>query len=129
MHDALLCDRRFRTFNVVDDYKREELPIEIDLNIPAHRVIRMLDLIVDPLKMRMDNGPELVLLAMAQWAEEHGVQLEFIKQVNQHKALLSNGSIEDTGQKSWVYYLFRTLNEAREIKERWPMEYNFERPH
>jgi len=29
--------------------------------------------------MRMDNGPELISLALAQWAEEHGVMLEFIK--------------------------------------------------
>ncbi|WP_181335980.1 MULTISPECIES: integrase core domain-containing protein, partial [Enterobacteriaceae] len=26
-------------------------------------------------------------------------------------------------------YLFRTLNEAREITERWLIEYNNERPH
>lgn len=35
MHDALVCGRRFRTFNVVDDFNREALAIEIDLNIPA----------------------------------------------------------------------------------------------
>ena len=29
--------------------------------------------------MRMDNGPELVSLTLAQWAEEHGVMLEFIR--------------------------------------------------
>lgn len=33
MHDALTCGRRFRTFNVVDDFNREPLAIEIDLNI------------------------------------------------------------------------------------------------
>jgi len=27
------------------------------------------------------------------------------------------------------FYLFRTLNEAREITERWLAEYNGERPH
>jgi transposase InsO family protein len=43
MHDALVCGRRFRTFNVVDDFNREALAIEIDLNIPAQRVIRVLD--------------------------------------------------------------------------------------
>ncbi len=47
--------------------------IEIDLNIPAQRVIRVLDRIVanlgHSLKMRMDNGPELVSVALAQWAE------------------------------------------------------------
>ncbi len=65
------------------DFNREALAIEIDLNIPAQRVIRVLDRIVAnrgyPLKMRMDNGPELVSLVLAQWAEEHDVQLEFIK--------------------------------------------------
>lgn len=83
MYDALVCGRRFRTFNVVDDFNREALATEIDLNIPAQQVIRVLDRIVEnrsyPLKMRIDNGPELVSLALAQWAEEHDVQLEFIK--------------------------------------------------
>lgn len=83
MRDALVCGRRFRTFNVVDDFKREALAIEIDLNIPAQRVVRVLERNVAnrgcPLKMRMDNGSELVSLALAQWVEEHGVMLEFIK--------------------------------------------------
>jgi len=79
MHDALVCGRRFRTFNVVDDFNREALAIEIDLNIPAQRMVRVLDRIVAnrgyPLKMRMDNGPELISLALAQWAEDHVVML------------------------------------------------------
>ncbi|EEJ9091723.1 hypothetical protein AU759_22970, partial [Salmonella enterica subsp. diarizonae] len=43
MNDALVCGRRFRTFNVVDDFNREALSIEIDLNLPAPRVVRVLD--------------------------------------------------------------------------------------
>jgi putative transposase len=42
MHDALVCGRRFRTFNVVDDFNREALSIEIDLNLPALRMVRNL---------------------------------------------------------------------------------------
>lgn len=83
MHDALVCGRRFRTFNVVDDFNREAPATEIELHITAQRVIRMLDRVAAncsyPLKMRMDTGQELVSLALAQWAGEHGVQLEFIK--------------------------------------------------
>ena len=60
IHDSLVSGRHFRTFNVVDDFNREALAIEIDLNIPAQRVIRVLDRIVAhrgyPLKLRMDNG-------------------------------------------------------------------------
>lgn len=40
MHDALVCGRRFRTFNVMDDFNREALAIEIDLHIPAQCVVR-----------------------------------------------------------------------------------------
>ena len=133
MHDALVCGRRFRTFNVVDDFNREALAIEINRNIPAQRIIRVLDRIVAnrgyPLKMRMDNGPELVSRALAQWAEEHGVQLEFIKpgKPTQNAFIERFNRTYRTGILD--FYLFRTLNEAREITERWLIEYNNERPH
>lgn len=70
MHNALVCGRRFRTFNVVDDFNREVLSIEIDQNIPAQRVVRVRNRIVAargyPLKLRMYNGPELISLTLAQ---------------------------------------------------------------
>jgi len=46
MSDSLFCGRRFRTFNVVDDFNREALAIEIDLSLPSQRVIRVLERIV-----------------------------------------------------------------------------------
>jgi len=118
---------------VVDDFNREALAIEIDLNIPAQRVMRVLDRNVAnrryPLKMRMDNGLELVLRILAQWAEEHGVMLEFIRPGKPTQ----NAFIERSNRTYWTemlnFYLFRTLNEAREITERWLAEYNGERPY
>ncbi|ASN83978.1 IS3 family transposase [Pectobacterium versatile] len=133
MHDALVCGRRFRTFNVVDDFNREVLAIEIDLNIPAQRVVRVLDRIVAnrgyPLKMRMDNGPELVSLTLAQWAEQHGVALEFIKPGKPTQNAFIERFNRTYRTEILDFYLFRTLNEAREITERWLTEYNSERPH
>ncbi|WP_415640739.1 IS3 family transposase [Serratia surfactantfaciens] len=133
MHDALVCGRRFRTFNVVDDFNREALAIEIDLNIPAQRVVRVLDRIVAnrgyPLKLRMDNGPELVSLTLAQWAEEHGVMLEFIKPGKPTQNAFIERFNRTYRTEILDFYLFRTLNEAREITEHWLMEYNSERPH
>ena len=68
MSDSLFCGRRFRTFNVVDDFNREVLAIEIDLNLPAPRVIRVLERIVSwrgyPAKLRMDNGPEFISVSV-----------------------------------------------------------------
>ncbi|MFP1787786.1 IS3 family transposase [Lonsdalea quercina] len=133
MQDALTCGRRFRTFNVVDDFNREALAIEIDLNIPAQRVVRVLERIVVnrgyPLKMRMDNGPELVSLTLAQWAEDHGVVLEFIKPGKPTQNAFIERFNRTYRTEILDFYLFRTLNEAREITERWLNEYNNERPH
>ncbi|EPC5538530.1 IS3 family transposase [Salmonella enterica] len=133
MHDALVCGRRFRTFNVVDDFNREALSIEIDLNLPAPRVVRVLDRIAAnrgyPVMLRMDNGPEFISLALAEWAEQHAVKLEFI----QPGKPTQNAFIERFNRTYRTeildFYLFRTLNEAREITERWVSEYNCERPH
>ena len=70
---------------MVDDFNREALAIEIDLNIPAQRVIRVLDRIVAnrgyPLKIRMNNGP--VLVSLLQCTKEHDVQFRFIKPGNE----------------------------------------------
>jgi len=133
MHDALVCGRRFRTFNVVDDFNREALAIEIDLNIPAQRVIRVLDRIFAhrgyPLKLRIDNGPEFISLILSQWAEDHGVQLESIQagKPTQNTFIERFNRIYRT--EILDFYPFRTLNEVRQITERWLIECNKEQPH
>ncbi len=40
MSDALWSGRRFRTFNINDDFNRESMKIEIDTSLPSARVIR-----------------------------------------------------------------------------------------
>lgn len=68
-NEPVMCGKRLRTFNVVDDFDRAALAIEIDLNILAQRIVRVLGRIVVnhgySLKMRMDNLPELVSLTLA----------------------------------------------------------------
>ena len=133
MSDALWGDRRFRTFNVVDDFNRELLAIEVDFNLPAARVVRTLDRIAAtrgyPLKLRLDNGPEFVSVALADWAEQHGVQLEFIKPGKP----MQNGFIErfNRSYREAVLdmFVFQSLDEVREQTEKWLREYNEERPH
>lgn len=133
MSDALSNGRRFRTFNVIDDYSREALAIEIDLSLPSKRVIRVLDRLVEyrgkPIKIRMDNGPEFVSVELAGWAEKNHVILEHI----QPGRPMQNGYIErfNKSYRAEVLdmYLFRTLEEVREITMEWMAEYNEIRPH
>lgn len=71
-----------------------------------------------PLKIRMDNGPELVSLALAQWAEDHGVLLEFIKPGKPTQNAFMERFNQTCRTEILDFNLFRTLNEAREITER-----------
>ena len=120
-------------FNVVDDFNRESLAIEIDLNLPAPRVIRVLDRIASqrgyPERVRMDNGPEFVSVALAGWAEDHHVQLEFI----QPGRPMQNSYIERFNRtyrdEVLDLYLFRSLTEVRDMTSNWMTKYNEERPH
>jgi len=82
-----------------------------------------------PLKLRMDNGPELVSLTLVQWAEEHSVALEFIKPGKPTQNTFIERFNRTYRTEILDFYLFRTLNEARKITESWLNEYNSERPH
>lgn len=83
MHDALSDGRSFRTFNVIDDFNLEGLGIEVDLSLPAARIIRVLERIIEwrglPQALRLDNGPEHLSQIFRQWAEGRGIQLRFIQ--------------------------------------------------
>lgn len=133
MHDALFSGQRFRTFNILDDFSRECLAIEVDTSLPTARILRVLDKIVAwrgfPTKLRMDNGPELISVQMADWAEENNVTLEFI----QPGKPTQNSYIERFNrtyrEEVLDFYLFSSLTEVREITENWLRQYNEERPH
>ena len=59
MADRLGDGRAFRLLNVLDDFNREGLGIEVDFSLPAERVIRSLNRIIEwrgrPGKIRVDN--------------------------------------------------------------------------
>lgn len=133
MSDALWDGRRFRTFNVIDDFNREALAVEIDTGISAVRVIRILDQIAAwrglPACIRFDNGPEFTALAVAEWAEENRVQIAFIKPGKP----MQNGFIErfNRSYREAVLdmYIFETLEDVRVQTEKWLDVYNQHRPH
>jgi putative transposase len=133
MSDVLYSGQRFRTFNVVDDYNRECLAIEIDTNLPAERMIRVLNRISAwrgyPLKIRLDNGPELISIAMAEWAEENRVKLEFIQPGKPTQNSYVERFNRTYREEVLDLYLFSRLSEVRDITDEWIEQYNRERPH
>jgi putative transposase len=133
MSDSLTNGRAFRTLNIIDDFNREALWIEIDTSLPALRVIRVLDMIISwrgyPNQIRMDNGPELISQRSAQWAEANGVELAFIEPGKPAQNAYIERFNRTFREDVLDAYLFNTLLEVRNITEEWIEEFNAIRPH
>jgi putative transposase len=132
MHDSLTDGRSYRLFNVIDDFNREGLCIDVDFSLPALRVIRALDQVIEwrgkPQMIRCDNGPEYISSVLTVWAENRGIRLQYIQPGKPQQ----NAYVErynKTVRYDWLsQYLFDTLEEVQEFATRWLWHYNHERP-
>jgi putative transposase len=81
--DTLADGRNFRTLNIVDDFTRECVAIEVDRSLPGLRVARVLDrlhaAVGVPRTIVVDNGPEFAGRTLDAWAYARGVTLRFIR--------------------------------------------------
>ena len=123
MHDQLEDGRRFRLLNVIDDYNREGLGMEVDFSLPAERVIRALEQIIDwrgkPALIRCDNGPEYISGALATWAHKAGIELVYIQPGKPQQ----NAYIERynrTVRHEWLdQYIIESIEEAQDHATQW----------
>jgi putative transposase len=135
MSDCLVDGRRFRLLNIIDDFNRECLAIEVDTSLPSLRVIRVLEKLIAergcPISIRCDNGPEFISHKLEQWCSDasRNITLQFIqpgKPTQNAYIERNNGSIR---RELLDAYLFYSLAEVRIMSEEWRMDYNHERPH
>ena len=131
--DSLTDGRKFRTLNVVDDYNREALGVEVDYSLPAQRVIRLLDRLIShfgkPERLRSDNGPEFISEALQDWCRANSVMLHRIdpgKPTQNAYIERFNGTFR---REVLNAHTFGSLREVRQTVDAWLVEYNTERPH
>lgn len=132
MHDQLEDGRSFRLLNILDDCNREGLGIEVDLSLPAERVIRTLDRLIEwrgkPRQIRCDNGPEYISGLLVAWAAKNDILLEFIQPGKPQQ----NAYIERynrTVRYDWLsHHCFESIAEVQDYATKWLWIYNHERP-
>lgn len=133
MSDVLMNGQRFRTVNIIDDFNREGLGIDINKSLPAQRVVDYLDVIVRwrgyPSAIRVDNGSENISSTMLNWANQHAITLKFIEPGKPAQ----NGFIErfnrNYREEVLDMYLFDSLDHVRQLTDQWLTHYNYHRPH
>ena len=133
MSDSLIDGRSLRTFNVLDDFNREGLAVDVDLSLPSTRVIRSLERIIEwrgkPLAIRCDNGPEYISQTLKNWTNQQQINLLYI----QPGKPTQNAYIERfnrTARHEWLdLHLFESIKQAQQLATKWLWTYNNERPH
>lgn len=133
MSDSLICGRKFRTLNLIDDYNRQALAIEIGISLGSSRVIRLLEQALEiygrPTNIRVDNGPEFTSQQFQWWCQQQQITLQF----TQPGKPMQNGFIERFNgsyrREVLDAYAFFDLEEVRDQTNQWIIEYNTKRPH
>lgn len=135
MSDSLTDGRRIRLFNVIDDFNRQSLAIEVDTSLPTLRVIRVLERLIAergiPANIRCDNGPEFISHKLEEWCshESRKINLQFIqpgRPMQNAYIERKNGSMR---RELLNAYLFTSLSEVRRLCNEWREDYNMSRPH
>ena len=132
MSDSLADGRSLRTFNVIDDYNREGLAIDVDLSMPSLRFIRSLEQVIEwrgkPAAIRCDNGPEYLSGELVNWANKHRITILYI----QPGKPTQNAYVERfnrTARHEWLdLHMFESVEQAQQLATNWLWLYNNERP-
>ena len=132
MADQLADGGSIRNLNVLDDFNREGLCIEVGFPLLAERVVRSLNQIIEwrgkHQAIRVDNGPEYVSGKLMEWSEKQGVRLEHIQPGKPQQ----NAYIEHYNRmvrSEWLsQYIFETIEKAQNQATQWLWTYNNERP-
>ena len=133
MHDQLDNGRCFRVLNVIDDFNREALGMEIDFSLPAERLIRSLKQIIEwrgkPKVIRCDNGPENISAALQNWAKAEDISIQYIQPGKpQQNAYVER--FNRTVRYEWLsQHYWENLDQVQLFATNWMYKYNYERPH
>lgn len=131
--DGFVDGRRLRCLNIVDDFTKQCLAIEVDTSFPGKRVVCVLERLAEriglPEMVSVDNGPEFTSKALDEWAYIRQLQLRFIEPGKPHQNAYVesvNGRFRDEClNEHW----FLSMRHAKEGIAAWRQEYNEERPH
>jgi len=133
MSDALARGSRFRTLNIVDQYNRKCLGIDARTSMPSRAVIHFLERMIEkhgkPKGIRTDNGPEFTSGLFQDWLDKNNIEWVKIQKGKPQQNAIIERFNKTYREDVLDANLFFSLQDVKDLTERWIEDYNYERPH
>lgn len=133
MSDALANGSKIRTLNIIDQFNRKCVSIEIERSFPSRKVIEALKRAIHehgkPKGIRTDNGPEFTSHVFQQWLEDNGIEwIKIQKGKPQQNAIIErfNKTFREDILDANKFFSF---DHIRSLTSDWINNYNDDRPH
>jgi putative transposase len=133
MHDALYGRKTFRTLNVIDEADRGALGIDVAMSIPASRVIRFLEQLIEihgqSWAIRCNNGPELTSQTFTEKCRAKAIVIRFIQPGKPDQNALVERFNRSYREVVLNTHLLEAIGDVQKITDRWLKRHNEIRPH
>lgn len=133
MSDALANGSKIRTLNIIDQFNRKCVSIEIERSFPSRKVIEAVKRAIQehgkPKGIRTDNGPEFTSHVFQQWLEDNGIEwIKIQKGKPQQNAIIErfNKTFREDILDANKFFSF---DHIRALTSDWINNYNDDRPH
>ena len=122
-----------RLLNIVDEFTREALVMQVERSITAEQTVAALQRLVAergcPENIRCDNGPELTAHALRDWCTETTVTTSYIEPGAPWQNPFAESFNARVRDELLNMEEFSCLAEAQVLTEDWRQDYNREHPH
>ena len=132
-YDQTADGRMLRVLNVVDEFTREALVMQVGRSITADQTVAALGVLVAqrgcPENIRCDNGPELTAHALRDWCTSARVTTSYIEPGAPWQNPFAESFNARVRDELLNLEQFSCLAEAQILAEDWREHYNREHPH
>jgi len=133
MHDSLENGRKVKFLNIIDDFNREALTVDVASSITGDRLKTVLTQIIEwrgkPEQIRTDNGPEFLSAPYVQFCEANGIKIKYIQPGKPVQNALIERFNRTFREDVLDAYIFEDMDQVQEITQEWVEEYNENHPH
>ena len=119
--------------NIIDDFNRQALCIDVDFSHSGLSVSRALERLIaeygKPMQLRCDNGPEFVSCVLQDYCKERNIEIKYIQPGKPTQDAYIERFNRSYREDVLDAYLVMEIEDLQDLSWKWQEDYNRNHPH